>query len=232
MKKCPKNCGTFEDYESKCPRCGARLLKIKPDANRVPHPVVYEQNLKPNPIQKEEAFDAPFDDRGYVFDNREKRIGNSGFSYDTHIYGMKEPTSNVPANDYQKRVGQTQSYSPRPTIRRGKGIFRGRVKNLREDNVPMGTGENLLYSMMHGTRLAAGDKTYNFQLIELDEDDNATGVVYSVTFRGEIMIGHFYDGNIVSVDGKRAKTGEIYAKYIFNETTNCAVKFKVNLIPF
>lgn len=250
MKKCPKNCGTFEDYETKCPKCGARLLKMKsvgqsgtsgfypntsqPIHNTSQNSSTHRGSNSTAPVTNSAPVSS---DRGYDFGRQSGgNVGQSRFSYDTHIYGMSQSGGNVnvSSTSSQNATNQTTSHpasTPSP-VYQNKNRFRGKVKNLREDVSPMGKGESIVYSVVHGTHMTQSDKTFNFQLIEVDQNDNQTGVIYSITFRGEILAGHFYDGNIVIVEGKRARTGEIYAKNIYNETSNCAVKMRTNLFPF
>lgn len=230
MKKCPKNCGFFEDYETKCPVCGARLLKVK-DAGQSGvnlQKSEYDRNTCSSfhptyaqPINYSQNQNIWQENRGYDFGvENSSNHGQKHFSYDVHIYGMQQH-----GNDQESSLNiadSTNSYDRKTT-------FRGKVKNLREDVSHIGISENIFYSMMHGTHMTHSDKTFNFQLLELDQNDNHTGVVYSVTFRGEIKVGHFYEGNIVMVKGKQAKSGEIYAKDIYNVTANCPVKMKKNI---
>ncbi|MDE7340647.1 MAG: hypothetical protein K2N80_08810 [Lachnospiraceae bacterium] len=244
MKKCPKNCGFFEDYETKCPVCGARLLKVKAagqsrtDLQNAKHHQNTFSSFHPTytqPTDCSQNKNAWQENRGYDFGaGNSKNIGQKHFSYDVHIYGGQQSASDMTASysasqqhgnvqgSPQNMVSGTNSYA-------GKTTFRGKVKNLREDVSHMGIGENIFYSMMHGTHMTHSNKTFNFQLLELDQNDNPTGVVYSITFRGEIKVGHFYEGNIVMVKGKQAKSGEIYAKDIYNVTANCSVKMKKNI---
>lgn len=239
MKKCPKNCGMYQDYESKCLVCGARLLKVKDSGQQT--------SQMSNPVQQtgpvsnsgansnfggsrhpQTAINTPSQNRGYIFNDVKSQNVTSQFSYDRHVYGMaQQPIGNTTNQISRNNVQQNVQTNINSNLTRNR--FRGKVKNLREDSSPMGKGESFFYSLAHGTHMTKSDKAFNFQLIEMDQDDNPTGMIYSITFRGEIMVGHFYDGNVVIVEGKRARTGEVYAKNIYNETSNCVVKVKSNL---
>lgn len=229
MKKCPKNCGMYQDYESKCPVCGSRLLRVRDSVQQTSQMSNSSvNNAFGGSEQSQTVINNANQDRGYIFNDAKTQNATNQFSYDRHVYGMAQQqvgntTNQFSTNTVQQNVHKNSNSSP------VKNRFRGRVKNLREDISPMGKGESIFYSLAHGTHMTQSDKTFNFQLIEIDQDDNPTGAIYSITFRGEITVGYFYDGNVVIVEGKRARTGEVYAKNIYNETSNCAVKMRTNL---
>lgn len=206
MKNCPKGCGMFQDYETKCPNCGARLIKTASNTT----------SKQSNAANSQSGTQAG--------------PGNqTRFAYDTHIYGL-QPTS---FNNTQaaRQNGTTGNIVP---VQQGYGIsgiqnqIRGRVKNFREDFLPMSQLGNILYSAMHGPHVTRGEEVTVFQLIEYDQNDNQTGRVYSVTLRGKVVAGHFYEGNTVIVEGKKGRGGEIYAKNIFNESADCVVRYRRN----
>ncbi len=229
MKKCPKNCGMYQDYESKCPVCGSRLLRVKDSVQQTSQMSGSSTNSAFGQNgQSQMVINSANKDRGYIFNDAKTQNVTNQFSYDRHVYGMAQQSVGNVTNQYTNNTVQ-QNTNTTVNNTSMKNRFRGKVKNLREDISPMGKGESIFYSLAHGTRMTQSDKTFNFQLIEIDENDNPTGIIYSITFRGEIMVGHFYDGNVVVVEGKRARTGEIYAKNIFNETSNCVVKMRINL---
>ena len=218
MKKCIKNCGIYEDYESVCPMCGSRLLRVNAsDCYSGGHnQTSYVRN---NTSSTEQMSDNR--------QNEYKTTSQSGFSYDTHIYGMKSDKS-INGQRYSDN-SNTQNTYVQSSMKLRKNEFRGKVKNLREDNRSMKKGESFFYSLKNGTIMTNSEKNTSFQLVELDENNNPTGIIYSVTFRGDIVVGHFYDGNIVVVGGKRARSGEVYARNIYNETTSCYVKIRAGM---
>lgn len=229
MKKCPKNCGMYQDYESKCPVCGSRLLKVKNSIQQTSQMDNSDMNgVFGGNRQSQIVINTANQDRGYIFDDAKTNNVINQFSYDCHIYGMTQKQIGNRQNQLYKNAVQ-QNVQTTINSNSVRNRFRGKVKNLREDISPIGKGESIFYSLSHGTHMTQSDKTFNFQLIEIDQDDNPTGIIYSITFRGEITVGHFYDGNVVVVEGKQARTGEIYAKNIFNETSNCVVKMRINL---
>lgn len=251
MKKCPKNCGLFQDYETKCPNCGARLLKVKDNqAGTNSQNTANPQNTasgttQAKPVQPVNNVNytnstGGADTRGYDFGGGAVRNPfTPQFMYNTHIYGQQQSgcgvqnvqqqapaSAPVNVNNYSaNNAGYNQSAGQR------KNVLRGKVKNCREAVMPMSKVENVLYSTMHGTRMTNSDRVVNFQLIELDQNDNQTGRIYSVILRGEIVVGHFYDGNVVQVEGKQGRGGEIYAKDVYNESSACVVKIRRNLFP-
>lgn len=291
MKKCPKNCGMFDDYVVKCPKCGARLVRSKAASNSNGtnnsgadnssarnngttnggssgnssstsnnstrnnsgnNSYSYRGNSTRTGGTTNNTYQrSSYNTRGYDFGGWGP-TGNTNyyFKFDRSVYvdpstivqnnnffsganaggnSWSNGSSNATNNQWNNQNANQANNAPTPYVTDfQKNGVRGKVKNMREGTMHMSAFEKassvLLYRM---NPLKLSEYATSFQLIEIDDADAQTGNIYEITMRGQIRTGHFYDGNIVKVWGKRANTGEVYARDVYNESTCCKVKVQL-----
>ena len=104
MKKCPKNCGMYQDYESKCPVCGSRLLRAKDSVHQTSQMSGSSTNSAFSESgQSQTVINNANKDRGYMFNDTKTQNSTNQFSYDRHVYGMAQQSIGSTTNQFSNK---------------------------------------------------------------------------------------------------------------------------------